>query len=169
MRSSYKITAEEAAEIRKKMKHTKNAVACRRMEAVALLGEGKSAEEVGKIKKYNPKYVRTLGLTYHRIGLEAFSVDRRIGGNHKVMTDAEAAKFLQQFADDASEGKLLTVQEIADALDKKTGKERKSRSTAYSFLHRHNWRKVMPRSKHPNKASDEEIDSSKKLTLKSGK
>ena len=166
MEATYKISIEEAAEIREKIKVTKNKVACRRMEAVALLGEGKTPDEVAKIKKYHPKYVRTLGLQYHERGLESFSIDGRRGGNHKVMSDEEAKEFLQQFEDEASKGKILTVEEIAKALDKKTGKERKSLSTTYTFLQRHDWRKVMPRAKHPNKASDEEIDSSKKLKTK---
>ena len=163
MEVTYKISAEEAAKIRDKIRKTKNVTACRRMEAVALLGEGKTPEEVAEIKKYNPKYVRTLGLQYHARGLESFSTDGRRGGNHKVMSDDKAEEFLQQFKEEASKGRILTVEEIAMKLDEKTGKERKSLSTAYSFLHRHGWRKIMPRSKHPNKASDEEIESSKKL------
>ena len=33
----------------------------------------------------------------------------------------------------------------------------------YSVLHRHGWRKIMPRSRHPKKASEEAIEASKKL------
>jgi transposase len=106
-------------------------------------------------------------LEYHEKGLEAFSVDGRCGGNNRIMNDEESAEFLYQFETEAREGKVITIEQIANALDEKTGKERKSLSTAYSFLHRHGWRKVMPRSKHPNKASDEEIESSKKLTAES--
>jgi len=164
MGRSYKINAEEAKEIREKIRITKNATACRRMEAVALLGEGKTPDEVAVIKKYNSKYVRNLGLEYHEKGLEAFSVDGRCGGNNRILNNEESAEFLCQFEAEAREGKVITIEQIANALDKKTGKERKSLSTAYSFLHRHGWRKIMPRSKHPNKASDEEIESSKKLT-----
>jgi len=167
MKSSYKISAAEAKEIREKMRTTKNINACRRMEAVALLGEGKTPEDVSDIKKYNAKYVRNLGLRYHKQGLSALSVDGRRGGNHRIMNHEESTQFLEQFQIQAREGKMLTVADIAQALDKKTGKERKSLSTAYSLLHRHGWRKVMPRSKHPNKASDEEIASSKKLKLDS--
>jgi len=167
MKASYKISSEEALKIREKMKITKNKTACRRMEAVALLGEGKTPDEVAVIKKYNAKYVRNLGLLYHRKGLEAFGVDGRRGGNNRIMSEDESAEFLKQFESAASEGKIITIEEIAKALDEKTGKERKSLSTTYSFLHRHKWRKLMPRSKHPNKASDEEIASSKKLTIES--
>jgi len=164
MRKTYKISVEEAAELRGKMRTTKNANAYRRMEAVALLGEGKTPEEVASIKKFHPKYVRILGLLYHEEGLEAFSVDGRRGGNHRMMSREESAKFLQQFEDEAKSGKVITIEDIAKALDERTGKEHKSRSTTYSFLHRHGWRKLKPRSQHPKKASDEDIDTSKKLT-----
>ena len=167
MKKTYKISAAEAVEIRQKMKTTKNAAVCRRMEAVALLGEGKTPEEVAEIKQYHPKYVRTLGFQYHERGLALFSVEGRKGGNNKVMSDEDAAAFLRQFEEEAKTGKILTVEEIAKKLDEKTGKKRKSKSTVYAFLHRHEWRKVMPRSKHPNKASDEAIEASKKLTLDS--
>ena len=35
-------------------------------------------------------------------------------------------------------------------------------SQIYYVLHRHGWRKVMPRSRHPKKASEEVIETSKK-------
>jgi hypothetical protein len=164
MRRTYKISAEEAAELREKLKTTKNANACRRMEAVALLGEGKTPEEVAAIKKFHPKYVRILGLLYHEKGLEAFSVDGRRGGNHQMMSREESEEFLRQFETAAESGKVITIEDIAKALNEKTGKQRKSRSTAYALMHRHGWRKLKPRSQHPKKASDEEIEASKKLT-----
>ena len=167
MKNDYTISADAAAEIWEKIKTTKNKTACRRLEAVALLGEGKTPEEVASIKKYSAKHVRNLRLLYHEEGIETLGSDGRRGGNHRLMNQEEAAAFLKQFEEQAKEGKMLTVDEIAKALDKQTGKERKSLSTTYSFLHSHGWRKVMPRSKHPNKASDEVIEASKKLTPES--
>ena len=37
----------------------------------------------------------------------------------------------------------------------------------YYVLHRHKWRKVMLRSRHPKKASEEVVETSKKLTPES--
>jgi hypothetical protein len=48
--------------------------------------------------------------------------------------------------------------------DKVTGGIHKSRSSVYYFLHSHAWRKVVPRRQPPQKASDEAIEASKKLT-----
>jgi len=165
MKNMHTISAQDAAAIREKLKTTKNKTACRRLEAVALLGEGKTPEEVANIKKYSAKHVRNLRLHYHQEGLDSLGSDGRRGGNHRLMKPEEAAAFLKQYEEQAREGKMLTVEEIAKALDKQTGKERKSLSTTYSFLHSHGWRKVMPRSKHPSKASDEEVEASKKLRV----
>ena len=85
------------------------------------------------------------------------------------MDDEESKNFLNQFKEKSEKGQIITIEEVADAFNEKTGKQRKSLSTVYYFMHSHGWRKIMPRSKHPNKASDEAIRASKKLTLESEK
>jgi transposase len=167
MKTSYKTSREEAKEIREKMKAEKDKNVYRRMEAVALLGEGKTPIEVSDITKYNEKYVRILGCYFHKKGLEEFAIEGRKGGNHRLMDFKESEEFLNQFKEKAEKGQIVTIEEIAAAFDKKTGKQRKSLSTVYYFMHSHGWRKIMPRSEHPNKASDEAIEASKKLTLES--
>jgi transposase len=165
MELQYKTSNEEAMKIREKMKTAKDKNVYRRMEAVALLGEGKTPMEVAEITKYNEKYVRTLGCDFHKKGLDAFAIAGRKGGNHRLMNHEEAEEFLKQFKGKAEKGQIITIEEIAAAFDKKTGKQHKSLSTVYYFMHNHGWRKIMPRSQHPKKASDEAIEASKKLTL----
>ena len=169
MNITYKTSNEEAKVIREKMNTTKDKNIYRRMKAVALLGEGKSPKEVAEITKYNEKYVRILGCNFHKKGLEVFAIAGRKGGNHRVMDDEESKNFLNQFKEKSEKGQIITIEEVADAFNEKTGKQRKSLSTVYYFMHSHGWRKIMPRSKHPNKASDEAIRASKKLTLESEK
>lgn len=169
MKKKYGISVEEAIEIRKKMKKTKNKTEYRRLEAIALLGEGKTPHEVANITKYNEKYVKILGCQFHEKGLEDFAKDRRKGGNNCIMSEKDAKEFLCKFEEKALKGVIVTIAEIAQALDKITNKERVSLSTAYYFIHRHGWRKIMPRSQHPKKATDEVIEASKKLTQKSKK
>lgn len=167
MSVQYRITSEEIETIRAEMKKTKKKSVYRKLEVVALLGEGKNPQEVAEITKYSEQHVRRLGVEYNRTGLASYATDGRKGGNHRLMKPEEEKAFLKRFEEEAESGKTLTVEGIAQALDGATGKSRKSLSTAYSFLHHNGWRKVMPRPKHPKKASDEEIDSSKKLTLAS--
>lgn len=169
MKIAYKTSIEEAKEIREKMKTIKDKNVYRRMEAIALLGEGKTPMEVAEVTKYHEKYVRTLGCEFHKKGLEAFAVEGRKGGNHRLMNSEESEEFLQQFKEKAENGQIITIEEIADAFNKETGKQHKSLSTVYYFMHSHGWRKIMPRSKHPQKSSNEAIEASKKLTLESKK
>lgn len=169
MKTTYKTSIRESKEIREKMKTTKDKNVYRRMEVIALLGEGKSPIEVAEITKYHEKYVRTLGCEFHKKGLESFAIAGRKGGNHRLMNSKEAENFFKKFKEKAEKGQIITIEEISNAFDKETGKQHKSLSTVYYFMHSHGWRKIMPRSKHPKKASDEAIEASKKLTLESEK
>ena len=80
------------------------------------------------------------------------------------MSVEEEAEILAPFKERAAKGELVSVSEITRAYQDKVDHPISS-GQIYYVLHRHGWRKVMPRSKHPKKASDEEIAASKKLTL----
>jgi hypothetical protein len=79
------------------------------------------------------------------------------------MTIDEEKAFLEQFIDLADAGQLVTIHTIMEKYVQATGKAC-SDTTIYRLLKRHGWRKVTPRPEHPGKASDEEIETSKKLT-----
>jgi len=61
---------------------------------------------------------------------------------------------------------MLDIHEMRDAYEKKVGHSIGC-AQVYRVLHRHGWRKVLPRSKHPEKACEQVIEVSKKLTPKS--
>lgn len=165
MPKTYKITAENVIEIREAMTKKENTRYYKKLLAVALRGEGKTNAESAEITKYHPKRVSQLVSLYCNEGLESLLCDGRKGGNNRIMTEDEACKFLNQYDEQAQNGQVITVEEIAIAYDKATGKIRKSPSAVYYFLHSHNWRMVMPRGQHPKKASEAEIEASKKLTI----
>ena len=79
------------------------------------------------------------------------------------MTCEEEAAFLSAYKELAEQGQIIETGEIKRSYEEKTG-HRIGKGQIYRVLKRHGWRKVMPRSKHPNKASDEAIEASKKLT-----
>ena len=81
------------------------------------------------------------------------------------MTEEEEKAFLAGFEEAAKNGELTTTAEIAAAYDEATGKEHASRSTIYYLLHKYGWRMISPQTEHPGKASEEVIETSKKLTL----
>jgi len=155
---------EDVKKIQAAMKKTTNVLRYRRMEAVVLRGTGKKNAEIAELTGFHPDMVGRYVKDYLEGGLERLLADGRKGGNHRNASDEEERAFIAQYEEAAKKGQIVTVEEIAAAYDKRFGKEHKTKSTVYNFLHRMGWRKLMPRSKHPKKASDEAIAASKKLT-----
>ena len=94
-------------------------------------------------------------------GLEAIS-GNHYGGNHRNMSFEEEAEILAPYKAKAEKGELVEISEIQAAYHQAVGHSIGT-SQIYYVLHRHGWRKVMPRSRHPKKASEEVIETSKKL------
>ena len=165
MSSRYKFSEAEITAIREARRANNNKQVERRLKALELRAEGKSAAEVGAVCDYHPAYITTLVAKYRDGGLEAIT-GMHYGGNHRNMSFEEESAILEPFLKSAQAGNLISVSEIKAAYQDAVGH---SIGTAqiYYVLHRHGWRKVMPRSKHPKKASDEAINASKKLTPKS--
>lgn len=83
-------------------------------------------------------------------------------GNNRHLSKNEEEKILNEFEERSEKGTIVSAKEIKEELDKKIGKETPS-NYVYRLLKRHDWRKVMPRRKHPKSAGEEEKNSSKKL------
>jgi len=161
----YRINTEEAKRIREEMKGCKSANGYRRLQAVALRGEGKGNSEIGEVTGFHPDYVSELCKRFCIEGIEGLVSDGRKGGNNRNMSKAEAEAFLREFEEQAQKGQVITVEAIARAYDEAVGKQHKSLSTVYYLLHSQGWRMVTPKKQHPGKASEEVIETSKKLTL----
>ena len=89
-----------------------------------------------------------------------------MAGRYQFSEEGIKADILAPFKARAEKGELVEISEIAKAYQSAVD-HHISRGQIYCVLHRHGWRKVMPRSKHPKKASGEEIAASKKITLPS--
>ena len=162
MITKYQITTEQQAEIEMARKKNKNKNVERRLKALSLRAEEKTIKEIGEICGYHPIYVSKLVSVYCNQGLGAI-VDNHYSGNRRNMSFAEEEAFLSEYKELAAQGQVIEVGAIKAAYEAKVG-HTIGGSQIYLVLARHGWRKVMPRSEHPNKASDEEIESSKKLT-----
>lgn len=81
------------------------------------------------------------------------------------MSEEEEASLLAPFREKEEKGQVVEVSEIKASYERAAG-HRIGGSQIYYVLRRHGWRKVMPRSKHPKKASEEVIETSKKLKKK---
>ena len=154
-------TQEEKNEIKKAYKKAhnpkdRNILLCVKLRVV----NGLSTEEISKITEYSSSRVSHLISLYKRFGIEELAT-KKYGGNNRNMTAEEEKEFLEPFRQQALAGEILEVSEIINAYENKLNKT-VSKSTVYDLLHRNDWRKVMPRSEHPNKASEEAIEAYKK-------
>ncbi len=137
----------------------------RRLKALELQASGNSAKEISAITGFHPAYISQLMAKYRDGGIEAIT-GNHYGGNRRNMSVEGEAELLEPFRQRASQGQLIEISEIKAAYEKAVG-HTIGGSQIYYVLRRHGWRKVMPRNKHPKKASDEVIETSKKLTPKS--
>lgn len=159
---SYKFSAEQIEELKVAKKKNKNKNVDKRLTALLMRAEGKSREETAKVTGYKTVSITSLTAKYMQSGINAI-VENHHDSNHRNMDYEKEEELLEQFSKAAENGQVVEVSMIKEAYDKIVGHESGS-GQIYKVLNRHGWRKVMPRSKHPNKASDEAIEASKKLT-----
>jgi transposase len=153
-------------ELEKARRGTKEINVDKRLRALLLHAEGKSRREIAEKTEYAETYISELVSRYCKYGIAAI-IESKYGGNHRNMSVAEEEKLLKPFKEAAEAGRIVEVGAIKSAYEQAIGRSLdNNHGQIYYVLHRHGWRKVMPRSKHPKKASEEVIEASKKLTLR---
>ena len=160
----YRYSEEDRQIIAAARKRNKDKRAEKRLYALELRAEGKSLVEVSAATGFHSGYITQLTAKYRAGGIEAIS-GNHYGGNRRNMSVEEEASLLEPFREKAEKGQIVEVSEIRSSYEQAVG-HRTGGSQIYYVLRRHGWRKVMPRSKHPKKASDEVIATSKKLRKK---
>jgi len=155
---------EDALKISEKRKTIKDKQADKRLRAVQLRGEGKSNREIADMLETSSDVVSQWVSAYAKNGITAILPKKRTS-NRRNMSLSEEEAFLSEYKKRAEQGQIVEVSEIKAAYEAKVG-HTIGGGQIYRVLKRHGWRKVMPRSRHPKKASDEVIEASKKLTPK---
>jgi transposase len=89
-------------------------------------------------------------MAYDDGGIKALKPKLNGGRKHENMTLAEEKALLARFAKAAGAGEMLNIHDLKAAYEKAIGHPT-SNSTVYSLLHRHGWRKLMPRPFHPKR------------------
>ena len=105
--------------------------------------------------------IRRLHSEFLRFGMAIFARSSCGGRRRQLMAPEEEVAFLQPFIEAGDAGGLLEVGKVHEALCERTGR-RIHRSVTYKLLHRHDWRKIVPRSCHPK--ADQEARASFKKT-----
>ena len=109
---------------------------------------GLSAVEVAQAIGWHPDHVRKFQARYLKEGKKVLEVGERGGRNHAYLSIKEESAFLKPYGKRAEEGGILVVSEIHQAYEGRVGRK-VPQSTVYRMLARHGWRKIAPRSHHP--------------------
>ena len=161
MAKSYAISQSQLVEIETARKKNRNKNIGRRLYVLVMRAEGKSLEEISEKTGYHISTASKLIARYMRDGISAIA-ENHYKGNRRNMSFEEEAAILAPFIERAERGEMVDIKEIAAAYQKAVP-HKISDTQIYYVLHRHGWRKIMPRSRHPKKASEEAIEASKKL------
>ena len=161
MAKSYEISQSQLLEIEAARKKNRNKNVERRLYVLVMRAEGKSLEEISEKTGYHLSTASKLIARYMRDGISAIA-ENHYKGNRRNMSFEEEAAILAPFIERAERGEMVDIKEIAAAYQKAVP-HKISDAQIYYVLHRHGWRKIMPRSRHPKKASEEAIEASKKL------
>ena len=162
MRKKYHISTEQVEELESARKENKDKNVENRIKALVLRAQGKKLSQIAEATGYHPAYVSQLVSIYCNQGLSAI-IENHYSGNRRNMSFDEEKAFLSEYKNLAERGQIVEVSAIKKAYEEKAGHSI-GKGQIYRVLERHGWRKIMPRSKHPNRANDEACDASKKLT-----
>ena len=167
MRKAYRIDAEQKKELESARVQNKDKNVEKRLEALILRAEGKSGSEIAEKTGFAQSYIYELVAKYCNQGIGSI-IENHYSGNRRNMSVEEEKAFLAGYRKQAEQGQVIDVGAIKKAYEELVG-HAIGGTQIYYVLRRQGWRKVMPRSKHPNKASDEAIEASKKLTMPSAR
>ena len=92
--------------------------------------------------------VRDLIEAYNRYGPEAMETPGKGQRQHAYLSVEDERTLLAPLLADSQAGQLANARRIKQALEAAIG-HRVATSTIYRLLHRHHWRKVVPRPKNP--------------------
>ena len=163
----YKFSEEQYLEIREARKKNRDKQTDKRLGVLELRCKGKGLEEIAKDTGFHRSHVSNLIRKYFEEGLASVA-EKQYRGNRRNMSPDREAAFVEGYRQRAEQGQMVDIREMAEAYEQEVG-HRIGNSQIYRVLHRQGWRKVMPRSRHPKKASEEVIETSKKLTSESEK
>lgn len=161
MKKRYPITASQAQLAREAMSEIKDLRVYQRLEVIALLGEGYSESEVAQITRFSIHTIPLLRRKFVHHGMDSLMNHHK--GRPAQIGNEETQAFLARYTQASQKAEILTVKSMWLDFQQQFDSTM-TLQAFYRLLKRHHWRKIRPRPEHPNKASLEEIEASKKLS-----
>ncbi|HEY5083440.1 MAG TPA: winged helix-turn-helix domain-containing protein [Rhizomicrobium sp.] len=121
-----------------------------RIQMVLLRESGMAQPAIAAAMGVSLSTVNRAHMAFDYGGLAALKPKPNGGRKHQNMTVPEEKALLARFARAAGAGEMLNIHDLKAAYEKAIG-HATSDSTVYNLLHRHDWRKLMPRPFHPKR------------------
>jgi transposase len=150
-----------AAEVKRRLKHDPRPW-CRERWLIIYhaLVDPRPAEEIAKHGGVSVVTVHHVISAYNRRGVEAVETPGKGGRRSSYLPLEDERALLAPCVARAERGEIATVAEVQQAFEAQIGQDVDD-SPIYRLLHRHGWRKLMPRPRHPQ-ASQEAQEQFKK-------
>jgi len=158
MRSAKLIDHLDQEELKKRMKASKQREQFQRWQSIFLTSKGLSSDVVAEYVGTTQGTIHQWVFEYNHDGPDGFLLRGRGGRRFGLLSLDEERELLEQIRSTAQKGRILTAYAIKTQIEEKVGKG-VSKDYLYDVLHRHGWRKVMPRPQHPktDKGEQEEF------------
>jgi len=148
-------------EIKRRMISSKDIQERNRWQGLYLAkAKGFSANEIADMIGVSVFTVNKWVYNYNRKGEESIYSQKRGGNRTSYLSWEEEEALLSEIAKRAEKGQIVIVRMIKTEIESKLG-HAVSKDYPYDLLHRHGWRRVVPRPKHP-KQDPEKQDEFKK-------
>ena len=121
-----------------------------RIQMVLLRESGMAQPAIAAAMGVSLSTVNRAHMAFDHGGLAALKPKPNGGRKHQNMTVPKEKAFLARFARATGAGEMLNIHDLKAAYEKAIG-HATSDSTVYNLLHRHDWRKLMPRPFHPKR------------------
>ncbi len=145
-------------QVKEKIKESKDTKQLMRWQIVyTALIYPRKAEDIAKSIGVSKSLVQKIISRYNREGIQAIEIKQCGGRYHEYLTREEEERFLAPFWEKAERGELTTTRVIHQAYEEQIGHQTHE-TTIYRLLARHNWRKILPRSRHPKADKEAQED-----------
>src|SRR5207245_6466040 len=145
-----KCNKDQVTRLQRALKREKNPTMRQRIQMVLLRENGMTQPDIAEAMGVSLSTVNRAHMAYDHGGRKALQSKPSGGRIRENMTLAEERALLDRFAKAAGAGEMLNIHDLKAAYEEAIGHPT-SNSTVYNLLHRHQWRKLMPRPFHPKR------------------
>lgn len=148
-----------AEELKQRMRESQEGRQFQRWQVIYMMSTKRfRAKETAELVSVSKGTVHQWVHLYNHQGPEALGLQGRGGRRKALLSWKEEEALLAELRDKGKQGTVIIARTVRECAEKRM-RRNVSKDYAYDLLHRHGWRKIAPRPRHPkrDKARQEEF------------